>query len=304
MRPGSMVRPVPPQGFTSLATTTSKSTTQTGATWTLTPMGTAMVNWSDGVIVVLPTLWNDTTGTAAPTWPPTMRGPLGAVGVGVAATTGGGVAAAPSWVSARAGMATAKVTAAVANRNDKRTVSTVLQRTMAFSFRGLRCPLCGLNQCDRLRRDDVAGGDRGVAGGMLGVARDSEGPGAILGSPVPGRVGDAGREARGVRRAWLQEHAVREQSKGGGADLIDGRGHHDARRVGQREAARVHAGDGLGEGHLGDDVRVGAVDVDHPVADDHRHGRRALDDRGFGVGDPAVAQPAQHARLEHEVGVV
>src|SRR6185436_5434006 len=108
-----MVRWVLPHGFTSLATTTSKSTTQTGATWTLTPIGTAIVNWSDGVCVPLPTLWNDTTGTAAPTWPPTMRGPLGAAGVGVAATTGGGVPEAASWVSARAGMATAKVTAAV-----------------------------------------------------------------------------------------------------------------------------------------------------------------------------------------------
>ena len=98
-----MVRPVPPHGFTSLATTTSKSTTQRGATWTLTPIGTAIVSWSDGVCVVLPTLWNDTTGTAAPTWPPTMRGPLGGGGVGAAATTGGGAGAAASWAWARAG---------------------------------------------------------------------------------------------------------------------------------------------------------------------------------------------------------
>ena len=61
------MRPVLPHGFTSLATTTSKSTTHRGATWTLTPIGTAIVNWSDGVCVPLPTLWNDTTGTAAPT---------------------------------------------------------------------------------------------------------------------------------------------------------------------------------------------------------------------------------------------
>jgi hypothetical protein len=39
-----MVRWVLPHGLTSLATTASKSTTQTGATWTLTPIGTAIVN--------------------------------------------------------------------------------------------------------------------------------------------------------------------------------------------------------------------------------------------------------------------
>src|SRR3954470_7602463 len=87
MRPGSIVRPVLPHGLTSLATTTSKSTTHTGATCTLTPIGTAIVNWSDGVRVVWPSLWNDTTGTAAPTCPPTIRAPEGAVG-GVDATTG------------------------------------------------------------------------------------------------------------------------------------------------------------------------------------------------------------------------
>src|SRR4249920_2145521 len=101
MMPGSMVRCVVPHGFTSLAATTSKSTTHTGATCTLTPIGTAIVNWSDGVWVVLPSLWNDTTGTAAPTCPPTMRGPFAAVGVGAAATTGGGVADA-SWAWAGA----------------------------------------------------------------------------------------------------------------------------------------------------------------------------------------------------------
>src|SRR6186713_3070816 len=105
MMPGSMVRCVVPHGFTSLAATTSKSTTHAGATCTLTPIGTAMVNWSDGVIVVLPVLWNDTTGTAAPTWPPTMRGPVAGAGVGVVATTGAGTVPAASWADARAGKA-------------------------------------------------------------------------------------------------------------------------------------------------------------------------------------------------------
>src|SRR6478735_8497943 len=111
MMPGSMVRCVVPHGFTSLAATTSKSTTHAGATCTLTPIGTAIVNWSDGVCVVLPTLWNDTTGTAAPTCPPTMRGPLAGAGVGVAATTGGGVDAAASRAWARAGKAASSTAA-------------------------------------------------------------------------------------------------------------------------------------------------------------------------------------------------
>src|SRR4029453_1031678 len=102
-----MVRPGPPHGLTSLATTTSKSTTQTGATWTLTPIGTAIVNWSDGVCVVLPTLWKHPPGPAAPTWPPTMRVPPGADAVGAAATTGGGMAApAASWARADTGIVT------------------------------------------------------------------------------------------------------------------------------------------------------------------------------------------------------
>src|SRR3954470_22262206 len=104
-----MVRPVPPNGLTALATTTSKSTTHRGETWTLTPIGTAIVNWSDGVCVVLPTLWNDTTGTAAPTCPPTMRGPEGGCGVGVAASTGGGMEAA-SCAWARAEKAVVSIT--------------------------------------------------------------------------------------------------------------------------------------------------------------------------------------------------
>src|SRR3954453_22326886 len=151
MRPGSMVRAVPPHGLTSLATTASKSTTQTGATCTLTPIGTAIVNWSDGVCVVLPTLWNDTAGTAAETFPPTMRGPVDGAGVGVAASTGGGMEAA-SCAWARAEKAVVSITTAVAN-NDDRTLETALQVTMAFSFRGLERPLCGLNHRDRLRRD-------------------------------------------------------------------------------------------------------------------------------------------------------
>src|SRR3954463_12415142 len=208
MRPGSMVRAVPPHGLTSLATTASKSTTQTGATCTLTPIGTAIVNWSDGVCVVLPSLWNDTTGTAAPTCPPTMRGPFVPVGVGAAATTGGGVADA-SWAETRAGKAAASITAPVAN-NDIRTVLTTLQVAMAFSFRGLWRPLCGLNQRDRLGGDEEAAGDGGVAGRVFGVVGDREGPGALLGRAVSGGVGDAGRQARRVRRARLQQHAVRE----------------------------------------------------------------------------------------------
>src|SRR6266496_842295 len=190
MMPGSMVRPVPPHGFTSLATTASKSTTQTGATCTLTPIGTAIVNWSDGVCVVLPTLWNDTTGTAAPTWPPTMRGPVDGVGVGVAASTGGGVEAA-SWARAPAGKAAASITAAVAN-NDDRTLGTRLQVAMAFSFRGLRRPLCGLNQRERLGGDEEAAGHGRVAGRVFGVVGDRERPGAVLGRAVTGGVGDAG----------------------------------------------------------------------------------------------------------------
>src|SRR4029079_12143403 len=146
MMAASVVSPVPPHGFTSLATTTSKSTTHSGATCTLTPIGTAIVNWSDGVWVGLPTLWKDSTGTAAPTWPPTMRGPDVATGAGVEETTGGGGPAGASWVSARAGEAAARITAAVAN-ND---FETTLEMAMAFSFRGLRRPLCWLSQSDRL----------------------------------------------------------------------------------------------------------------------------------------------------------
>src|SRR5262249_36386339 len=152
--PGSIVRTVLPSGLTSLAAITSKSTTHEGETWTLTPIGTAIVNWSDGVCVVLPTLWNDTTGTAAPTCPPTMRVPLDGGGVGAAATPGGGVAAgAPdaSWVSARAGAAAASVTATAA----RATFETTLQvsMSMVFSFHGRRGPLRGLSQRDRLRSD-------------------------------------------------------------------------------------------------------------------------------------------------------
>src|SRR5204863_7366640 len=112
-----------PQGLTSLATTASKSITQTGATCTLTPIGTAMVNWSEGVCVPFPTLWNDTTGTAAPTWPPTMRGPAVVVAAGADETMGGGEAA-PSWVSSRAGRATANATAAVPSRAVRSCVTT------------------------------------------------------------------------------------------------------------------------------------------------------------------------------------
>src|SRR6185436_8710769 len=126
--PGSMVRPVLPHGLTLLATTTSKSTTHNGATWTLTPIGTAIVNWSDGVWVVLPVLWNDTTGTAAPTWPPTMRVSLDAGGAPLAATTGAGAAGSCAW--AGAGMRAASATATVANRNGRSFETVTLEMAM------------------------------------------------------------------------------------------------------------------------------------------------------------------------------
>ena len=47
-----------------------------------------------------------------------------------------------------------------------------------------------------------------------------------------------------------------------------------------------------------------AVDVDHPVAHDHRDRRRALDDGRLGARDAAVAEAAEDARLEDEVAVV
>src|SRR6185369_15594532 len=110
---------------------------------------------------------NDTTGTAAPTWPPTMRGPLGAAAVGAAATTGGGAPApAASWARADTGIVTARARAAAGSSFRTVLVMTVVM-TMVFSFRNCGDPLWGLRHCDRLRWDGECPGDGSVAGGMF-----------------------------------------------------------------------------------------------------------------------------------------
>src|SRR5579871_4113127 len=96
---------------------------------TVTPIGTASVSWSDGVCVVLPRWWNETSGTATPMWPPTMRG-AGASGVvtgggivaigGGGATAGGGAVA--SWAAAGAAMNMASATSPTPTRSGSRRV--------------------------------------------------------------------------------------------------------------------------------------------------------------------------------------
>src|SRR5436190_18750283 len=136
-----------------------------------------------------------------------MRAPPEGAGAGVEETTGGGGAApAASCVSARAGRATAiaNVEMAVASSSLGTTLAmTVSMMTMVFSFRGSGDRLRGLNQRDRLGRDVEAREHRGVADRAFGGRGDREAPGPFLGRAVAGRVGDSGRQARGVRRARL-----------------------------------------------------------------------------------------------------
>src|SRR5262245_42596880 len=94
---------------TVLPTTVSKSNVHSGLKCTLTPMGTASVNASPGVVGLLRPMpeWNATTGTARPMCPPTVGPDFAGAGAGAGAAIGAAIGAAMGAAAAGAGSAAA-----------------------------------------------------------------------------------------------------------------------------------------------------------------------------------------------------